>query len=290
VSDLGVPGATTVSCPVCGNQADAADAFCPRCGASLAEARSEGSRAGQLELDEAERAAAAAGFDVDAEVADHHALCPTCGLANPLSQRVGSGRSARDTPTGRDDLEVLTLRCERCDTAMRVTVDRGELTAEDEARDEAGAGGARGPAVVEPDGDTGGPATGTDDPGGRRTPGGRPDVQSADRPVSHVSFADEVERFEPAGPGTLAEQRDLLDDDGDDIRMYTGEPVETDEGWVLPQQQNFAGRDNIAGGGEWPDPDTPRAQARLADPDDAGPDAGPDGGAPRSRRGPRGRD
>jgi len=31
---------------------------------------------------------------------------------------------------------------------------------------------------------------------------------------------------------------ELLDEDGDDIREYTGEPVETDDGWVVPQAQN----------------------------------------------------
>jgi hypothetical protein len=64
--------------------------------------------------------------------------------------------------------------------------------------------------------------------------------------------------FEPAEPGSLKDQRDLIDEDGDDIRMYTGEPVETDDGWILPQQQNQPG--NSAGGGEYPDPATPSTQ------------------------------
>ena len=64
--------------------------------------------------------------------------------------------------------------------------------------------------------------------------------------------------FEDAEPGNLADQRDLIDEDGDDIRMYTGEPVETDDGWILPQQQNLPG--NSAGGGEYPDPATPSTQ------------------------------
>jgi hypothetical protein len=74
--------------------------------------------------------------------------------------------------------------------------------------------------------------------------------------------------FEDAEPGSLRDQRDLIDEDGDDIRMYTGEPVETDDGWILPQQQNQPG--NSAGGGEYPDPDTPSAQPRggAEDPDD----------------------
>ena len=73
-------------------------------------------------------------------------------------------------------------------------------------------------------------------------------------------MATDPDAFEPSGPGTLADQGELTDAEGEDIRQYTGEPVETEEGWVVPQQQNFAGKDNIAGGGEWPDPDTPSAQ------------------------------
>lgn len=62
----------------------------------------------------------------------------------------------------------------------------------------------------------------------------------------------------PEGDGNLADSVDLLDEEGEDIRQYTGEPVETEEGWVLPQQQNV-GKDNMAGRGEWPDPDAPSA-------------------------------
>jgi hypothetical protein len=71
---------------------------------------------------------------------------------------------------------------------------------------------------------------------------------------------------EPAddGGGSLADQGSLKDADGDDIREYTGEPVETEEGWVVPQQQNV-GPGNMAGGGEWPDPDAPPAQPGSED-------------------------
>ena len=43
-----------------------------------------------------------------------------------------------------------------------------------------------------------------------------------------------------------------------DEKLYTSEPLEDEDGneYVI-QQQNMAGRDNIEGGGEWPDPDTP---------------------------------
>jgi hypothetical protein len=40
--------------------------------------------------------------------------------------------------------------------------------------------------------------------------------------------------------------------------MYTGEPVDTENGPVRPQQMNV-GADNMQGGGEWPDPNTPPA-------------------------------
>ncbi|MFN0092430.1 MAG: hypothetical protein ACKVWR_19530 [Acidimicrobiales bacterium] len=58
---------------------------------------------------------------------------------------------------------------------------------------------------------------------------------------------------------SLRERGPLLDAEGDDIREYTGEPVETDQGVVIPQQQNV-GPGNQAGGGEYPDPRTPPTQ------------------------------
>jgi hypothetical protein len=41
-----------------------------------------------------------------------------------------------------------------------------------------------------------------------------------------------------------------------DERMYTGEPVETEDGPRRPQQMNV-GIENMEGGGEWPDPHAP---------------------------------
>lgn len=56
----------------------------------------------------------------------------------------------------------------------------------------------------------------------------------------------------PHGDGRpRKEQVPLIDDDGDDIRQYTGEPVETEDGWVLPQQTP-TGSQNVVGGGEFP--------------------------------------
>jgi hypothetical protein len=47
------------------------------------------------------------------------------------------------------------------------------------------------------------------------------------------------------------------DDTPSDEKMYTGTELDTGHGSYRPQQQNAAGKDNIRGGGEWPDPDTP---------------------------------
>jgi hypothetical protein len=49
------------------------------------------------------------------------------------------------------------------------------------------------------------------------------------------------------------------DEEPDDSKMYTGEPVETERGTRRPQQMNV-GRDNMEGGGEWPDPKTAPAR------------------------------
>jgi len=84
----------------------------------------------------------------------------------------------------------------------------------------------------------------------------RTDTERRERPTP---VEEHPERFEPAEPGTLASQRSLVDEQGEDIRQYTGEPVETDQGWVVPAQQSV-GKDNVAGGGEFPDPNTPPVQ------------------------------
>lgn len=46
----------------------------------------------------------------------------------------------------------------------------------------------------------------------------------------------------------------------DDERLYTGEPLETEEGEVDQPAQQPVGRERLRGGGEWPDPHAP-AQA-----------------------------
>lgn len=60
--------------------------------------------------------------------------------------------------------------------------------------------------------------------------------------------------------------------------LYSGEPLETEEGVRVPRQQS-AGQDAIEGGGEYPDPDTPPqlpAPGAAEDTDERGPEAGED--------------
>jgi len=67
-----------------------------------------------------------------------------------------------------------------------------------------------------------------------------------------VPHEEEVAREFPHGSSApLREQRPLIDAEGDDIRQYTGEPVETEYGTVLPQQM-VVGSQRVVGGGEFP--------------------------------------
>ncbi len=152
-------------------------------------------------------------------------------------------RAARDNHAPDVDVRVVTLTCPVCGAAGRL---------QDEAD------------VVDPllDGSS------TDQPEGE--PVDRPDEVPPihDRTPGSTEehpLGSDRQFFEPAKPGNLKDQGSLLDEDGEDIRQYTGEPVETLEGWVLPQQQNV-GPGNEAGGGEWPDPTTPPAQGRDDEP------------------------
>jgi hypothetical protein len=49
-------------------------------------------------------------------------------------------------------------------------------------------------------------------------------------------------------------------------RLYTGEPVDDGEHVRRPQQMNV-GVDNMEGGGEWPDPETPPSPGAVGDSD-----------------------
>lgn len=88
------------------------------------------------------------------------------------------------------------------------------------------------------------------------------------------SLGDDLQYFDTGEAGSLADQRDLTDETGDDIREYTGEPVETEDGWVIPVQQNV-GPDNMAGQGEFPDPDTRPVQPTVDESSDGKNGAGP---------------
>jgi hypothetical protein len=177
-----------------------------------------------LELEEGWRAAAAAGFDTDM-VADGDAVrCEGCGHRTPLSDLTfAGGLFVRDSATGRDDLAVHEVHCPHCGRAARF-VAGATLTAD--LADRA--------ATNEVD-----PHHTTD--------------RSRDEPLG-----DDRRFFDDGGPGNLRDREPLIDAEGDDVRMYTGEPVETEDGWVLPRQQNV-GPGNMAGDGEFPDPNTPPA-------------------------------
>jgi len=185
-------------------------------------------------LEEAWRASAAEGYDADFRMdSDEAVTCPVCHADTLLGDALVRWWFARDTPTARDGLLVGAVRCGRCGTEGRVETVTGALE------------------LLSVDADvTEGEVEWRHPPPAGSTP---------DHPLG-----DDRRFFEPARPGTLAEQRPLLDEQGEDIRQYTGEPVETEEGWVLPQQQNV-GPGNEAGGGEWPDPGTPSAMPKDHD-------------------------
>jgi hypothetical protein len=71
-------------------------------------------------------------------------------------------------------------------------------------------------------------------------PGDVPNEEAAEREFPHTEAS------------SLREAGDLTDDDGDDIRQYSGEPVPTEHGQVIPQQM-AVGRETTIGDGEWPD-------------------------------------
>ena len=90
----------------------------------------------------------------------------------------------------------------------------------------------------------------------------RPDGSSDEQrgaPPGDVPNEAEVEaEFEHTDDDSLREAKDLTDDEGDDIRHYTGEPVPTEDGNVIPQQM-AVGHDRVVGDGEWPD-EPPRGE------------------------------
>jgi hypothetical protein len=77
--------------------------------------------------------------------------------------------------------------------------------------------------------------------------------EMAERPAAgNVPNEDEaIEAFERGDDRPLRDQRELVDDTGTDIRQYTGEPVDTEAGPVIPQQ-TAVGSQRVVGGGEFP--------------------------------------
>jgi hypothetical protein len=220
----------------------------------LVATASEGER-DDLELEEVWRSAAAGGYDADFEGQGSGCLCPACGTQFEVaSPALLSAVGVRDTPSARDDLVVATLRCPQCQTPGRLVTGADAVAGADGAT-----AGSADAALVASETGTAEVRTVEENAGRDEVPWRHPQPpgSSRDRPLG------EDRRYfeEPADDrsGNLADQQELIDAEGDDIREYTGEPVETEEGWVLPQQQN-AGPGNIAGGGEWPDPRTPSAQ------------------------------
>ena len=76
----------------------------------------------------------------------------------------------------------------------------------------------------------------------------------------------EVDEFADAPPDGERPDADQGEEDADqgeeedetdpEAKLYSTVPLETEEGTKVIQQQNV-GKDNMKGGGEWPDPDTP---------------------------------
>lgn len=190
---------------------------------------------GDLEIEEVWRAAAAAGFDTDVEIESEDSLrCAGCGVASPVGDFVRlDARPARDTASAQTDLAVYRVRCPSCSRLGRtiapvLLLDRFAVPTASEGHDESSP-------TEELQGST---------QGGDKTP---------EHPLG-----DDRRFFDEGHPGNLKDQGSLIDAEGDDVREYTSEPVETEEGWVIARQQT-AGPGNIAGGGEFPDPDTPPA-------------------------------
>jgi hypothetical protein len=231
------------------------------------DANSTDDRREDLELEEAWRAAAAGGYDTEFELHDGTCTCPACGTPfMPTVAALESRVDVRDTASGRTGLVVATLRCPRCGAS-------GRLAAELDALVDADGGSPASPAGDGPTTGTAGPdgEAGRDRDAGQDGESGQDGVRADEVSWRHPPPRGATEErplgedrrfFEDASGvagGNLADGGQLLDEDGDDIREYTGEPVETEEGWVLPQQQNV-GPGNMAGGGEWPDPQRPSAQ------------------------------
>lgn len=251
MSDLTPTADATVTCPNCGAQNDQRQRFCGDCGAPLASAGRPEATRGDLELEEVWRAVAVDGFDSELGLEGTDLVCASCGTRfAPFAPAVVAATAVRDTPSARGDLVVLAARCPRCATLGRAVVEAALLdAAEAPPADEVADGGGMGHAP-----------TGRGEVATRHT---APRGATPEHPLG-----DDLQYFDRPGSTTSLRDEGLLDADGEDRRLYTGEPVETEDGWVLPVQQN-AGPGNIAGSGEWPDKHAPPAQPEPVEPSPA---------------------
>jgi hypothetical protein len=90
--------------------------------------------------------------------------------------------------------------------------------------------------------------------------------------------ADQPKSSEPNEKSAHEDSRDPKHDLVGDERMYTGEPVEADEGTYRPQQMNV-GFETMQGGDEWPDPNAPPKPGSVGEADRTAYDADDDGKA-----------
>lgn len=239
MTDIGQTSDATLGCDACGAQNERFRDRCWACGTDLGAATTPDAEREDLELEEVQRAFVAEGYEGRVAVEDGVLVCPACGARfGAEATVVTDARRARDTPTARAEVVVLAITCPRCQALGVADVEPGTLQP----------GGAEHTGTP-----SAGYSTSAAGPGGdRRKPGATPEHPLGDDRRHFVEVEDGDTR-------SLRDRGPLLDADGDDIREYTGEPVETEEGTVIPQQQNV-GPGNEAGGGEWPDPDAPPAQ------------------------------
>src|SRR3954470_21762468 len=111
MTDLSPAPTATVTCPACGAQNARGAVRCADCGSALdATRRDDAPEAVEpdVELEEAWRAAGAAGYDTDLTFTDGEAACPNCGASFALATAPGRHRRpVRDTASNRDDLVVV---------------------------------------------------------------------------------------------------------------------------------------------------------------------------------------
>ena len=101
-----------------------------------------------------------------------------------------------------------------------------------------------------------------------KAPVERLEVRDAERERPRVATHSDAPAPPPEPPATKRQPHEVpvstvhgtpvdeLDSDDPEAALYTSEPIDTDDGPVVIQQQNV-GRENEEGGGEWPDPHTP---------------------------------